>query len=211
MLTIDCEQGSRDWFSSRLGKVSASSMHKIITPTGRESTQYSKYMDQLIAEVMTGRSAETFQGNKHTERGKELEAEAADYYAFLRGVDPVKVGFCLTDDETLGCSPDRLIGDDGLLEIKVPAPETAVEYMRQEVDGKGKLEQEYRPQTQSQLLVTGRKWVDTMCYLPGAPRQLIIRSTRNGDFLLTMNTLLKKFHQEMNGRLTSLREKGWVE
>jgi YqaJ-like viral recombinase domain len=116
--TIDCTQGSIEWTAARLGRITASNMEKIISPTGHESKQGDKYMNRLIAEIITGQSEESFAGNAHTERGNEFEQEAADYYAALNDLELQPVGFCLTDDGAIGCSPDRLIGEQGMLEIK---------------------------------------------------------------------------------------------
>lgn len=205
MIQHDVQQGSEQWIALRLGRISASSMDKIISPTGKRSTQADKYMNQLLAEFITGESAETFKGNRYTERGHELEEEAADYYAMMKRVDVVKIGYCTTDDGLVGCSPDRLIGNDGLLEIKVPDPGTAVEYMLS-----GKLEQEYRPQLQAQLYVTGRKWVDIMCYLPKA-KPIIQRCERNNDFIMSMITFIKAAHADLEFKKAELCRQGYLE
>ena len=57
MKIIECEQNSPEWFAARLGKITASNMDKIITPTGQQSKQVGKYITQLIAEIITGESA----------------------------------------------------------------------------------------------------------------------------------------------------------
>lgn len=205
MKIINCEQNTPQWASARLGRVTASCMEKIISPTGKESIQSDKYMNQLIAEVITGESAETFKGNGHTDRGKEWEQEAAEYYSMLRGVDLIKVGFCLTDDERVGCSPDRFVNDDGMLEIKTGLPHVMIEYYLND-----KLEQEHRPQTQCGLHVTERQWIDTLLYHP-LMKPIIVRSARNELYLASMCSALDKFHAEMKERITKLRNKGFLE
>lgn len=205
MKIIECEQGSPEWFAARVGKVTASCMEKIITPTGKESTQADKYMNQIIAEIITGESAEAFNGNIHTDRGKEYEEEAVNYYAMLNGIDPKKIGFCVTDDDKLGCSPDRFVGEDGMLEIKTGLPHVLIESALN-----NKLEQEHRPQTQCGLFVTGRVWVDTMLYNPKM-KPIIIRAKRNNSFIVDMNTALTKFHAGMTDKIRKLKTSGYME
>lgn len=205
MKIIDCTQGSPEWVAARLGRVTASNMEKIISPTGKESTQVDKYMNRLIAEIVTGENEESFKGNQHTERGNEFEQEAANYYAALHDSDLQQIGFCMTDDGFLGCSPDRFIGQDGMLEIKTGLGHIFIESAVNE-----KLEQEHRPQTQAGLYVTGRQWVDTMLYHPRMKKQIIVRSTRNQDYINKMVDLLTLFRVRMQERITLLRTKGYL-
>src|SRR5215471_9116810 len=83
------------------------------------------------------------------EWGLIVEAEAADWYEFDQDVSVQKVGFITDDHHTVGCSPDRLVGDDGLLEIKAPLPHTQVEYWIS-----GAVHERFRPQLQGQLYVS---------------------------------------------------------
>jgi hypothetical protein len=184
-------------------------MDKIITPTGLASKSVDKYVSQLIAEIITGQPTETFKGNVHTERGHTLEQEAADYYAMVKRVDLTPVGFCLTDDEMIGCSPDRLVGDDGMLEIKTCLPHIMIEYYEKK-DTEATLEQDHKPQTQTGLYVTQRRWIDTMLYCPGM-KPIIVRSLRQGDYIMDMVRLTKSAHKSMQARLQALREKGMVD
>ncbi len=196
-------QGEEDWFKVRLGKPTASSFDKIITPTGKPSTQADKYMNWLLAELMVGKPLETFK-NEWMERGNELEPAAADFYSFTKEVELEKVGFITDDAEAFGCSPDRLIGEDGLLEIKCPAPHTHVGYLLNPiVDG------EYMPQLQGQLLITGRKWVDIISYHPELS-PVIIRVERNETFIRELGILLGGFMNAMNDKKEILRKKGFL-
>jgi hypothetical protein len=206
VIVVDCIQGSPEWAAARIGKITASNMEKIISPTGQESKQADKYMNRLIAEVITGQSEETFAGNAHTERGNEFEQEAADYYATLNDWELQPVGFCLTDDGSIGCSPDRFIGDDGMLEIKTGLGHIFIESALNE-----KLEQEHRPQTQAGLLVTGRQWVDTMLYHPRMKKQIIIRSVRNEPYIAAMQSMVRTFQTRMQERINLLQSRGYLE
>ena len=204
MKVIDCEQNTPEWHAARLGRVTGSNMHRIITPTGDTSKQADDYMNRLIAEIITGERDE-WDGNSHTERGKEFEQEAVDYYAMLNECEPYRIGFCHTDDGLVGCSPDRLIGDDGILEIKTAMGKEFVKLAKSD-----KLEQEHRPQTQTALFVLSeRKWIDTMLYHPRMPKQIIIRSTRNASYQQTMTELLAQFRNKMQENIAILRAKGY--
>lgn len=205
MKVIDCTQGSIEWIAARVGRVTASNMEKIISPTGKESTQADKYMNRLIAELITGENEESFRGNADTQRGNEYEQEAVDYYAALKECEPQPIGFCMTDDGFVGASPDRFIDEDGMLEIKTGLGHIFVESARNE-----KLEQEHRPQTQCGLYVTGRLWVDTMLYHPRMPKQIIIRSTRNEPYIQSMKVMLETFRTRMQENIELLRSRGYM-
>ena len=158
----DIEQGSEQWHQLRLGIPTASEFDKIITATGAPSKQSEAYANRLLAELIVGHQVETFKKTAWMERGNELEAEAAAYYDLTNDVETEKVSFITDDERTMGCSPDRLIGEEGLLELKCPAPNTQIDYILN-----GKLDRDYWPQVQGQLLITKRKWVDLVSYYPG--------------------------------------------
>ena len=98
-------------------------------------------------------------------RGTELEPESRDLYAMLKDVEPVQVGMVYKDaSKLIACSPDALIGDDGLWESKSPAPHNQVQSLL-----KGIVPTQYIPQIQGQLFVTDREWCDFQSYCPGMP------------------------------------------
>ena len=207
MKIIECKQNDEIWEKARCGKITSSGMSQIISPTGKASTQVSKYISRLIAERIRGEK-DGWAGNKHSDRGHEFEQEAVDYYAMLYDVEPQLVGFCLTDDETIGASPDRLIGGEGILEIKTCLSEIMIEHYEKD-DPKAFLEQEHRPQTQCQLFVTDRKWVDTMLYCPKM-KPIIVRSTSNTSYLMDMITLTKAAHNTLTDRMAMIAAKGYL-
>lgn len=204
MKIIECEQNSPEWFAARLGRFTASNMDMIISPTGKQSKSAEKYVTKLLGEIVTGRNDPTFT-NSHMERGKELEQEAADYYAMLNGVELRKVGFCITDDGLMGCSPDRLVGDDGVLEIK-----TCISSVMIEAYENDSLEQDHRPQTQSNVHILGRKWVETMLYCPGA-KPIIRRSAPLTPYIMDMLTFTRQAQMSLKNRLAALKEKGLID
>ena len=199
----DVEQGSPEWFAVRRGIPTASCFDCIITPTGKESTQSDGYANQLLAEIISGVSDEGFRSPDML-RGQELEDSAAQLYAFKTGITLEKIGFCTNDAGTYGCSPDRLVGDDGLLEIKVPKAKNHVKYMLTQ-----KLDQEYMPQIQGQMLVTGRRWTDIISYHPEMP-PVIIRVERDTSYQASLTGLLAKFTQVLEAKKKILADRGYL-
>src|SRR5689334_10779581 len=115
----DLAQYSEEYDRLKLGMPTSSHFHKIITPQGKPSKQWREYACVLIAERILQRKIE-FYNSPAMERGLIVEAEAADWYEFDQDVTVQRIGFITDDNRTIGCSPDRLVGDDGLLEIKAP-------------------------------------------------------------------------------------------
>jgi hypothetical protein len=111
----------------KLGIPTSSNFHKIITPHDKPSKQWHEYACVLIAERLLQRKIE-FYNSPGMERDLIVEPEDADWYEFDQDVTVQRVGFITVDNHTVGCSPDRLVGDEGLLEIKAPLPHTQIEY-----------------------------------------------------------------------------------
>jgi putative phage-type endonuclease len=197
MKVITAEQRSPEWFAARLGVPSASQFGKVVTPTGKRSTQVDGYLNKLVAEVLTGKSDQQ-EANEAMIRGTELEPEARAYYELIGG-PVVETGFCIHDDG-FGCSPDGLVGDTGLLEIKCPLAHTHVEYLRENA-----LPGLYAPQVQGQLLVTGREWCDFLSYHPDM-RPLLIRVERDEKFISILHDALREMVEQINECVANLRK-----
>lgn len=202
----DIAQGSEEWHALRLGIPTASCFDKIITAGAQPSKQVDAYANTLLAELLVGKPVETFKKTVWMERGNELEAEAAFYYELTNDIETEKVAFITDDDRTMGCSPDRLVGEDGLLELKCPAPNTQVDYILN-----GKLDRDYWPQVQGQLLVTKRKWVDLVSYYPGMKKPVVIHVLRDEAYITTMWGLLAKFIAVLQTKKQRLIELGHME
>jgi len=190
---FDLAQGSDLWLDARLGIPTASEFDRILTPAKLELSKSSRaYMCRKLGEWMYGAPLEAFV-SPWMERGQQLEAEAVRYYEMERDCGAVAVGLVLTDDGTAGASPDRLIGDDGLLEMKCPALETHVGYLLDP----GSLLAEYRLQVQGQLWVcTDREWCDVMSYYPGFPA-VIVRAMRDGKVQDALSQHIPAFVETM--------------
>lgn len=204
MRLIDCVQGSPEWHAARCGKVTAS---KIADLTARTKTGWSasraNYMAQLVAERLTNTVTEMF-SNAAMQWGKDHEAEAAGVYAFERGIKVDPVAFVLHPTiDMAGASPDRLAGDDGLVEIKCPNTATHIEtLLGGSIDGK------YIKQMQWQMLCTGRAWCDFVSYDPRLPVELqlhVTRVDRDEKVIADLDDAVRAFLSELDGKVSQLR------
>jgi hypothetical protein len=183
----DVAQGSPEWFSLRAGLPTASEAKKLVTGTGKPSTSVTEYAYQLAGELYAGKPLDGFEGNVHTDRGKELEPLALDAYSLATGSWITQVGFCTNDEGAYGCSPDGLVDDDGMVELKCLMAKNHVKAMVYYNKNKACMP-DYIPQCQMQMLVCGRKWCDLVFYHPDLPI-LVIR--QEADFQL-QGMLLKQ-------------------
>ena len=155
----EMEQGSEDWFRARKGRLTASQMAKVITPTGKLSSQWEKLAIRLAGECVKPNEIPTFLGNIHTDRGHELEPVAREWFAEWSKLDVRTVGFVTKDDNpVLGCSPDALVyqGEEPTcgVEIKCPLIENHALYHYE-----GGVPEQYRAQVHGSMVVTGlREW-----------------------------------------------------
>lgn len=197
------EQNTPEWMALRAGLPTASCFDKIITPTGWPSTQAGAYANRLLAEQIIGKPIKEWDGNGWSKRGHELEDEAVGYYAVMNDVDCVRVGFVTDDEERYGCSPDRIVGDEGLLEIKCPAAHTHMSYLL----NPERLENAYRVQVQGQLLVTGRAWCDLVSYFPELP-EVTVRCERDESFIATLKDGIESLLESIEKNRKALEDKG---
>lgn len=176
MRIINHEQGTQEWLQSRLGCPSGSGFANLITAAGKPSTSAQAYINQLIAELLTDRTTEV-KVNEWMQRGTDLEPLAREYFELSSGLSVEEVGFCKHDTMECGVSPDGLIGNDGGLEIKCPAPHTHVAYLRD-----GKLPTKYKQQVMGCLWITEREWWDFVSYHETMP-VLQVRVYRDEDYI----------------------------
>lgn len=177
MIIHDVAQRSPEWYALRTGIPTASEFSKIITSTGEPSKQASTYAMTLAAELYAGKPIDAWEGNAYTERGRELEGQALDYYAFVNGVTVQTVGFVTDEELGAGCSPDGLVGDDGMVEVKCLKAENhikAILYHKKH----GRCPTDYVQQTQGQLMICDRDWCDLLFYHGMLP-SIVIRQERN--------------------------------
>ena len=164
MRILPGKQGTPEWLQNRLGVVTASNLDQILTPGGKLSASSSKYLARLVAEWFTGAPVEA-EKSQFMERGNTLEPEAVSAWEWEAGLSTTEVGFCVRDDGLVGCSPDRLVGEDGGLEIKCPSIVKHLEYYF----NPAMLEADYRMQVQGCLWITGRDWWEIVSWNPILP------------------------------------------
>lgn len=189
MKIICASQNDEAWNTCKLGIPSASNFERIITPTGApvKGKKLDDYANELIAEMMLKRRVIAFTGNRHTERGKELEPDAVMAYEMANEVDTQVVGFVTDDLGRYGCSPDRFVGEDGMAEVKCCQPAEVVKYILTP-----KRDADHTPQVQGQLWVTGRKWNDLVPYHPDMPI-VSVRTERDEEYLALLETAMEGF------------------
>lgn len=163
-------QGSGDWLAARCGLLTASEMKLIVTPTLKVASNEKEraHLYELLAQRITGHVEPSYLGDDML-RGHEDEIDAKAIYA--ANYAPVAdVGFVTNDSFgfTIGYSPDGLVGDDGLIEIKSRRQKYQVQTIVENV-----VPDEHVIQVQTGLLVTGRKWCDYLSYSAGLPMAVI--------------------------------------
>lgn len=202
MIVYNVQQGTQEWAAARRGIPTASNFHKILTPGGKPSEQAKAYLRHLIAELIIGVPLDAPK-TSWMERGNELEGEAVCFYEYDRDIAVQEVGFITDDLDRWGASPDRLIGEDGLLEIKCPSPEVHVAYMLyKDVDAV------YRVQLQGQLFVAERDWTDICSYHP-LMDPVIVRVGRDEEFIGKLKSALEQFTESLESEKARLKEMGY--
>jgi len=189
MIVYNMPQRSPEWYKIRSGIITASAARNVLTPSLRN-----EYMYKLISEILTGQS-EVIETNQHMQWGIEYEEEARQWYIEKTGNQVEEIGFAISDfNAGIGCSPDGLVGDGGLIEIKCPMSKTHIKYV---MTGP---KTEYVQQMQFQMLVTGRKWCDFVTYDPRMPESAkgaIHRIDRDEQMLWKMVSCLTKMQKTM--------------
>jgi predicted phage-related endonuclease len=172
MRVFGCPQGSPDWFRVRRGVITASEVDAIVTPDFKPRTGegVKTFICQKVAERLMrieegeSRSAPSWAADQ----GQILETLAIPWFEFETGIKVERVGFCLSDDGRIGCSPDGLIGEDSGIETKCPQPKAQVRYL---IDGA--VPKEYLAQVHMSLLVTGRETWRFVAYSQDLPRMIV--------------------------------------
>jgi len=196
-------QGTDEWRQLRLGRVTASRVADVIAKTkSGYSASRANYMAQLIAERLTGVVAESYT-NAAMQHGTETEPEARAAYEFYQGVSVEQIAFVPHGKiDQAGCSPDGLIGPDGLVEIKCPNTATHLEtLLGQAIPAK------YEAQMQFQMSCTGRKWCDFVSYDPRMPehmRLFVKRMPRDDKRIAEIEGEITAFLREVTIKILEL-------
>ncbi len=200
MIILDVEQGSPEWFASRLGKPTSSRFSDIVTSKGEPSKSATKYIDELLAEHLAGQPIDQMEPTKWMIRGTENEDKARKAFSFITGKDVSHVGICFTDDMAVGCSPDGFHKMKEGLEIKCPKGSTLVNYYR-----KGVLPTGYVQQVQGSLYVTG---FDVWNFIAWHEHMepFIISVERDDVFIGKLEEQLALFNEKLEAQKELLKE-----
>jgi hypothetical protein len=187
-----CEQRTSEWFKLKCGTPSASNFQAIIKKlkNGNYSSERRKYLYKIVAERISDECVSSY-FSVDMERGVELEKEAKSLYELTMDVSvDVEVGFMMVD--RWGYSPDGLIGDDGLIEIKCPRLENHLETL-----DLGEMPDCYQAQVQGGLLISGRVWCDFISYAQKMPI-FIKRIYRDEEYINDLKKELELFCDDAN-------------
>lgn len=199
------EQLSPEWFAARLGKVTASRVSDVIAKTkSGYSASRANYMAQLVAERLTGQPQDSYT-NAAMQWGIEQEPLARSAYEFRTDATVTPAWFI--EHPTIpmsGASPDGLIGDVGLVEIKCPNTATHIEtLLGQSIPDK------YAAQMQWQMACTGAKWCDFVSFDPRLPERMrlfVARAHRDEDRIQFLGQEIKTFLAELDAKVKALNE-----
>lgn len=184
-------QGSDEWKRLRAGVPTASVFEDVMAKGEGKTRRTLLY--KLVGERLTGEPADSF-SNVHTARGNEVEPEARSLYSMMSDNEVAQVGFCLNDGlcaAPVGYSPDGLIGDDGLLELKSRLPHLQIELLVS-----GEVPTKHMPQIQGGMWVSGRQWIDFGSYCRGLPL-FIKRVYRDELYIVRLKKELDSFISDM--------------
>jgi hypothetical protein len=195
---FDCEQNSPEWVSCRCGIPTASEFGTLLMK-GKDGKSESKtrrtYLLRVAGERITGQVAESYT-NPHMERGHIMEAEARDLYAFTYHADLKAVGFMRRG--RAGASPDRLVDDNGLLEVKTKLPHLQLECLLAD-----RCPPEHYDQVQGQLMISGREWCDLISYWPRMPL-FRVRVYRDEPHIKKLVAAVEQFNSDVDDVLFKL-------
>jgi putative phage-type endonuclease len=200
------EQRTEEWFAARLGKVTASRVADVIakTKTGYSASR-DNYMAQLICERLTGQQGESFT-NAAMQHGTDTEPLARSAYENARNLLVKEVGFINHPRiEMAGASPDGLVAEDGLVEIKCPNTATHIDTLLS-----GKVPTKYITQMQWQMLCCQRKWCDFVSFDNRLPEhlQLFVQEVEfDPEYAAMLEKEVVLFLTELDNKVAKLKEK----
>lgn len=209
-MTEELQQGTDEWRRARAGSLGASSLHEALAKTRNGwGASRANLLSRLVVERLTGVPQDTYQNNA-MRNGIEREPEARAAYQFEKATLVKTVG--LIKHPTIAwshCSPDGLVGDDGLVELKCPAENTHLETLLGAPPP-----QKYVYQCAWQMACTGRAWVDLVSYHPAFPESMqlhITRIERDDNLIANLEKEVKVFLEEVDRTMEALLKKFPVE
>ncbi len=195
-IITDVEQGTPEWLALRLGIVTCSELDALLV-NGKGEAGFGAaaftYMDQLIGERITAEAAELPFTTRATARGHELEQVARGLYEAREGITTTQAGIIL--NHGIGYSPDSLVGEPGLTEIKTKLPKFQVSVILA-----GEIPKEHVAQCQGGLWVSEREWIDFISYWPGMPL-FVKRAYRDEVLIRKIAERVATFHEILDERM----------
>lgn len=198
------EQRSPEWFQARAGKVTGSKLYCVVTKKkdGGYYSERSDYLDELVEQILTGQKPEQFV-NEYMQHGIDFEPHAVAAYEALREVFVTPAEFYIHPTiERSGASPDGLVGEDGVIEVKCPRTATHIATLLAKT-----IPNKYIPQVMWEMACTGRKWCDFISYDPRLPDHLqmfVTRIERNDDVIKEYEKEVIKFLNEVDTKVNLL-------
>lgn len=204
----DLQQGSDAWHQARLGKCTGSKFGSVMTKGRRKgefSNQAMTYMLAVISERVGNCPTEEVK-SKYVEWGKTHEPTARQLYQFEHGGDLSPVGFVNHPTiPNVGASPDGLVGNDGVLEIKCPY--TISKHIAT-IEANAITDKNYQWQVQGQMWVTERQWCDFVSFHPYVPEKLqlhVVRVERDEDMIEDLEAAVTRFMEQVEVRVSNIR------
>ena len=200
------EQRTPEWFAARTGKVSASKVSDVMSKTkSGYGASRATYMSQLLVERLTGTPTE-FYANAAMQWGTDTEPQARAAYEFKTGNAVIEEGFILHPNiEMSGASPDGMVCDEGMLEIKCPNTATHIATLLAE-----KAPSKYMNQMQWQMACAGRQWCDFVSFDPRLPENndfFCVRVDRDDERIEELEAEVVKFLGELDEMVLKLKER----
>lgn len=205
MNIVQVTQGTSEWKRARAGHVTASRISDVMAKGkgSYEASTRANYRAEIVVELLTGGPYEDGFKNRDMERGTEMEPYARELYQRQSKDEVTQVGFVLHPTiEWAGASPDGLVGDEGLLEIKSPKSKTHLIYLIND-----RVPSDYRLQMFWQMACTGRKWCDFVSYdnrFPKNKQLFIKRLDRDEAKIAEIEKEVIKFNNEIDAVLVKL-------
>lgn len=202
MKVITAEQGSEAWLAARAGKVTASMISNVLAKP--ETAAFRDYQAQIVAELLTGKPQGSDFTNAAMEFGTENEPFARSAYEVSTGFTVDEVGLVLHPTiDRAGASPDGLVGNSGLAEIKCPKVATHLAYICA-----GVVPTKYKNQMLWQMACTERDWCDFISFRPDLPERLqlfIVRFKRDEEKIKELTTAVNAFLVQVDEMLKKLK------
>ncbi len=199
----NCVQGEADWLRLRIGRVTASELHRIVDTKFEQRTGEGPktFLYEKVAEAFRGEPLPGF-SSWETEQGKEMEDEARRWVALeFSGVHKItNAGFIETDDEIFGCSPDMLLDEDGGAELKCPGAPNHCRYFIE-----GRLPLDYVQQVHGSIYASGRPWWKFVSYRRRF-QSFVLTVHRDESICAKISEAVNSFHVKLTAALAKLRE-----